>query len=82
MVAGFNFKILVETDVKFFKNGVVSPKKTPKTPLVTGAFFPDTWNYDKFIKQMWNIGDEMNKVVLGFLRQLLGVNKKTCNTSE
>ena len=48
---------------------------------VTGAFFPDTWNYDKFIKQMWNIGDEMNKVVLGFLRQLLGVNKKTCNTA-
>ena len=30
MVAGFNFKILVETDLKIFKNGVVSPKKCLK----------------------------------------------------
>jgi hypothetical protein len=46
---------------------------------VTGAFFPSTWSYEKFTKEMWNIGEEINKVILGFLRQLLGVNKKTCN---
>ena len=46
---------------------------------VTGAFFPNTWNYEKFTKHMWDIGKETNKVVLGFLRQLLGVNKKTTN---
>ena len=46
---------------------------------VTGAFFPNSWKYDKFIKMMWDIGAETNKVVLGFLKQLLGVNKKTTN---
>ena len=28
---------------------------------------------------MWDIGGEVNKVTLSFLRQLLGVNKKTSN---
>ena len=28
---------------------------------------------------MWEIGRELNKVIIGFLRQLLGVHKKTTN---
>ena len=28
---------------------------------------------------MWDTGKELNKVIIGFLRQLLGVNKKTTN---
>ena len=46
---------------------------------VTGAFFPNSWKYDKFVNKMWDLGAETNKVVLGFLKQLLGVNKKTAN---
>ena len=41
--------------------------------------FSNSWKYDKFVKEMWDIGKETNKVVLGFLKQLLGVNKKTTN---
>ena len=28
---------------------------------------------------MWDVGKEANKVIIGFLRQLLGVHKKTTN---
>ncbi len=44
---------------------------------VTGACIPKTWDYDKFVKKMWDIGKELNKVTLGFLRQALGVHKKS-----
>ena len=37
--------------------------------------------YEKFMDNMWDIGKELNKVILGFLRQLLGVHKKTCNVA-
>ena len=43
------------------------------------AFFPKTWDIKKFTKNMWDIGKEINKVVLNFLRQVLGVHKKTTN---
>ena len=33
------------------------------------------------MKKIWDIGEELNKVVLGFLRQILGVHKKSCNKS-
>ena len=46
---------------------------------ITGAYIPNTWNYDKFLKNMWDIGKEANKVIIGFIRQLLGVHKKTTN---
>ena len=31
------------------------------------------------LKNMWDIGKEVNKVTLSFLRQVLGVHKKTTN---
>ena len=40
---------------------------------------PKTWTYEKFQKNIWEIGGEINKVVLSFIRQLLGVHKKTTN---
>ena len=46
---------------------------------ISGAYFPNSWNYEKFVEKMWDVGEEINKVVLGFLRQLLGVHKKSCN---
>ena len=46
---------------------------------VSLAYFPKTWSYEKFVKNMWDLGSEVNKVVLSFVRQLLGVHKKTTN---
>ena len=46
---------------------------------VSLAYVPKSWNYDKFKNNMWNVGDDVNKVVTSFLRQLLGVHKKTSN---
>ena len=46
---------------------------------VSLAYMPKNWNYDKFKSNMWDIGGEVNKVTLSFLRQLLGVHKKTPN---
>ena len=46
---------------------------------VTGMNIPNTWDYEKFKENMWDTGKELNKVIIGFLRQLLGVNKKTTN---
>jgi hypothetical protein len=46
---------------------------------ITGACIPRSLTYEKFTRNMWDIGKELNKVVLGFLRQLLGVHKKTTN---
>ena len=46
---------------------------------ITGTCIPTTWNIEKFKKNMWEIGKEINKVVIGFLRQILGVHKKTTN---
>ena len=46
---------------------------------ITGAYIPNTWTYEKFLSHMWDVGKEANKVVIGFVRQLLGVHKKTTN---
>ena len=46
---------------------------------VSLAYMPKNWNYDKFKSNMWDVGGEVNKVTLSFLRQLLGVHKKTPN---
>ena len=40
---------------------------------------PKSWDINKFTNKLWDIGLELNKVTLGFLRQTLGVHKKTCN---
>ena len=46
---------------------------------VSLAYLPKCWTYEKFTKNMWDIGGEVNKVTLSFLRQMLGVHKKTPN---
>ena len=46
---------------------------------VTMAYIPPSWNYVKFVSQIWTHGQEINKVVSSFLRQVLGVHKKTSN---
>ena len=44
---------------------------------ISQAYFPKKWNFDKFKNNLLNINRELNRVVLGFLRQILGVHKKT-----
>lgn len=46
---------------------------------VTMAYFPLTWDCNKFKEKMWEHGEEINKVFMSFIRQILGVNKKTSN---
>ncbi len=46
---------------------------------ITCAYVPMTWTFDKFKEKIWEIGTEMNKVILGFLRQILGIGKKSTN---
>ena len=46
---------------------------------ITQACIPKSWRYNKFMNNMWDTGVELNKVVMGFLRQILGVHKKTIN---
>ena len=65
------------TAIKIFEK-VVEPILLHNAEI-TGAFIPNTWTYDKFLTNMWDVGKEANKVIIGFLRQLLGVHKKTTN---
>ena len=44
---------------------------------VSLAYIPKSWTYSKFENNMWNVECDVNKVTLSFLRQLLGVHKKT-----
>ena len=44
---------------------------------ISHAYMPKTWNYEKFKNKLWETGGEVNKVVLSFLRQLLGLHKKS-----
>ena len=44
---------------------------------VSLAYMPKTWNLDKFKNKLWDTGEEVNKVVLSFLRQILGIHKKS-----
>ena len=46
---------------------------------VSGAYMPKNWDLSKFQSHFWEMGEEVNKVVLSFLRQILGVNKKSTN---
>ena len=43
------------------------------------AYLPRTWDYTRFVFDIWDHGDEINKVTTSFLRQLLGVHRKTSN---
>ena len=46
---------------------------------ITGACIPNSWNYEKFKEKLWEIAQPLDRVVVGFLRQTLGVHKKTTN---
>ena len=46
---------------------------------VTGIYVPQSWDYKKFTARLWEIGIELERVALGFSRQLLGVHKKSSN---
>ena len=46
---------------------------------VTEAFLPEKWEYEKFLTKIWDSSSELNMVILSFLRQILGVHKKTTN---
>ena len=46
---------------------------------VSGAYMPKKWDLRKFQSHIWETGKEMNQVVLSYLRQILGVNKKSTN---
>ena len=46
---------------------------------VTGICVPQSWDYKKFTVRLWEIGIELERVALGFVRQLLGIHKKTSN---
>ena len=48
---------------------------------ISQAYLPKKWDYNKFKTNLLNIGGELNKVVLSFLRQILGVHKKTTNVA-
>ena len=65
------------TAIKLFEK-MVEPILTYNSE-VTLAFLPKSWDYSKFILNMWEHGTEINKVCMNFLRQILGVHKKTSN---
>ena len=44
---------------------------------VSHAYLPKTWGYEKFKSRLWDMAEEVNRVVLSFLRQILGVHKKS-----
>ena len=65
------------SSIRIFEK-VVEPILTYNSE-VSLAYFPMTWDLGKFSENMWNIGSEINKVILSFIRQILGVQKKPCN---
>ena len=44
---------------------------------ITVAFMPKKWTYECFIDNIWNMKLEINKVVHNYIKQILGVGKKT-----
>ena len=65
------------TSIHIFEK-IVEPILTYNSEVAM-AYFPLSWDQDKFTENMWDIGIEPNKVILSFLRQILGVHKKTSN---
>ena len=65
------------TAIRIFEK-IVEPILTYNCEI-TEAFFPDKWDYNKFESKMWETSHDLNKVILSFLRQILGVHKKTTN---
>ena len=65
------------TSIKLFEK-IVEPILTYSCEVAL-AIIPKSLDYNKFYLNMWEHGSEINKVCMSFLRQLLGVHKKTSN---
>ena len=62
------------TTIKIFER-VVEPILTYNCEI-SEAYIPTTWDYDKFEEKIWESGHELNKVILGTLRGILGIHIK------
>ena len=67
------------TAIRLFEK-IVEPILTYNCEVAL-ASLPKSWNYTDFVLNMWDHGVEINRVVSNFLRQILGVHKKTSNVS-
>ena len=65
------------TSISIFEK-IVEPILTYNCEI-SEAYFPKTWTQEKFNANIWETGKEINKVSLSFLRQILGLRKKTTN---
>ena len=63
------------TSIKIFEK-VVEPILLYNCEIAH-AYLPKSWDYKKFNEKLWDIGEEVNKVILSFIRQILGVHKKS-----
>ena len=63
------------TSIKIFEK-VVEPILLYNCEIAH-AYMPKTWTYKKFTEKIWDTGDEINKVITSFVRQILGVHKKS-----
>ena len=48
---------------------------------VTQAYVPIKWDFSKFQQNILKLNKQLNMVVISFLRQILGVHKKTMNAA-
>jgi hypothetical protein len=63
------------TAISIFEK-VVEPILTYNSEI-SQAYLPKNWDYNKFHSKIMDLNKELNKVTIGFLRQILGVHKKT-----
>ena len=82
---GLRASFIIQRNISLFSKPSTSINIFHKmvTPILTYnseislAFIPKTWTMQKFKTEIWNVGNEANKVFIQFLRQILGVHKKT-----
>ena len=67
------------TAIKLFDK-IVEPILTYNCEVAL-ALLPQSWDYTDFVLKMWDHGIEINRVAFNFLRQVLGVHKKTSNVA-
>ena len=69
----------MSTSIKLFEK-IVEPILTYNCE-VSLTDIPNKWDYSKFVVSMWEHAGEINKVSMNFLRQILGVHKKSSNVA-
>ena len=75
LINGLGTNINLSSLIKIFEK-VVEPILIYNCEI-TQAFIPNNWSYSKFKDNIWIQGDQINKVLHSFLRQILGVGKTT-----